>query len=466
MKSQVRSFSDFFRIYGVAILVSLAALAAAIWWMEPAPPSTLRLASGAPGGVYHRWGEDYRRLLARQNIEVELIETAGAVDNLTRLASGDVDVAFIQAGLQQGSADAPVTALASIGAEPSWFFVTGDIQSLRDLDGATIAGGFENSGTLAFTRRVVSLAGLTETTEILLIGGNEAVDAIRSGQVEAAVFVSNDVTAPIDLLLRERGIRLLSFEDAQGLARRNPWLSRTALFSGSVDYRNRIPGTSIDLLSTTALLASSERLHPAFVDVLLPAAEIVHGRATLFSDLGEYPQEPRTEMAVNQSATRYFKDGPTLLRRYLPFWAASFVERAWVLVLPLLTIMFPLFKIAPPTYQWRVKSRINRFYFNLDEIEESLNRNPAIAELNEMLATVQTLDKEAASTTVPVTYMNDLYHLRRHISLIESRIRSQIEGTPTTSSSPSSPGSDPQASRSRRLPAEDGKERRGSSPAA
>lgn len=427
MNSQVRSFSDFFRIYGVAVIVSLAALAAAIWWMEPAPPSILRMASGAQGGVYYRWGEEYRRLLALQNIDVELVETAGAVDNLTRLARGDVDVAFIQAGLQHESNGARVEALASLGAEPSWFFVSGDTRSLRDLDGARIAGGYEDSGTLAFTRRVISIAGLAGTIEILPIGGNEAVGALMSGRVQAAVFVSNDVTAPIDLLLRETEVRLLSFDDAQGLARRNPWLSRNALFSGSVDYRDRIPRISIDLLSTTALLASSEQLHPAFIDVLLPAAETVHGRASLFSDLGEYPQEPRTEMAVNQSAARYFRDGPTLLRRYLPFWAASFVERAWVLLLPLLTIMFPLFKIAPPTYQWRIKSRINRFYFSLDEIEETINRNPSSATLNEMLTTVQALDKEAASTTVPVTYMNDLYHLRRHISLIESRILSQME---------------------------------------
>jgi len=53
---------------------------------------------------------------------------------------------------------------------------------------------------------------------------------------------------------------------------------------------------------------------------------------------------------------------------------------------------------------------------------------PSDDELNKMLATVQALEKEAASTVVPVTYMNDLYHLRRHISLVENRVRSRMEG--------------------------------------
>lgn len=243
------------------------------------------------------------------------------------------------------------------------------------------------------------------------------------------MFVSNDITAPIETLLREPGISLLSFDQAQGLARGNPWLSENALFSGSVDYRNQIPATTINLLSTTALLASSGQLHPAFVDVLLPAAEQVHGQASLFADLGQYPQEARTELVVSQAATRYFKEGPTLLRRYLPFWVASFVERAWILLLPLLllTIMFPLFKIAPPTYQWRIKSRINRFYFKLDEIELDLDRDLSPEDHEVLLSKARSLNEKAANTKVPVTYMNDLYHLRRHISLIENRICHQME---------------------------------------
>lgn len=181
MKSRVHSFADFFRIYGIAIVVSLAALIAAIWWMEPAPPSSLRLASGASGGIYHRWGEEYRRLLAEQNIEVVLVETVGAVDNLERLANGEVDAAFIQAGLQHDQVDGPVEALASLGAEPSWFFVQDGIVSLRDLDGMAVAGGVTNSGTLAFTQRVFSVAGLAQTSDILPIGGEEAVDVLQSG---------------------------------------------------------------------------------------------------------------------------------------------------------------------------------------------------------------------------------------------------------------------------------------------
>jgi len=426
--TRLRSLSDYFKVYGSAVAISLAGLAAAIWWMEPAPPSTLRLAAGAPGGVYHRWGEEYRRLLARQHIRVELVETAGAADNLARLARGEVDAAFIQAGLRHDEAAGSVEALASIGAEPAWIFADRDIRSLRDLEGTAIAGGIENSGTLALAGRLLDLAGLAGGTAVLPVGGDEAVAALRDGQARAAVFVSNDVTGPIAALLRDPDVQLLSVDQAEGLARRHPWLSVNRLFAGSLDYRNRLPAADIDLVSTTALLASSERMHPAFVDVLLSAAQDVHGQASLFSDLGQYPQEPQTEMAIDQGAIRYFRDGPTLLRRYLPFWAASFVERAWILVLPLLTVMFPLFKIAPPTYHWRIKRRINRYYLSLREVERQLAGHRSDAELEELSGAVRSLDAAAARTTVPITYMNDLYHLRRHIAMVQQRIRQQMAG--------------------------------------
>lgn len=107
-------------IYGSAVGLSIVALAAAIWWIEPAPPSTIRLATGASGGAYSAWGEQYRQILGEQGIEVELLETSGAVENLQRLSDGKADVALLQAGLPLADGDRDVQALASIGAEPSW----------------------------------------------------------------------------------------------------------------------------------------------------------------------------------------------------------------------------------------------------------------------------------------------------------------------------------------------------------
>ena len=43
----------------------------------------------------------------------------------------------------------------------------------------------------------------------------------------------------------------------------------------------------------------------------------------------------------------------------------AFVDRTIIFLIPLLTILLPLFKLLPPTYRWRVRSRIYRWYRDL-----------------------------------------------------------------------------------------------------
>ncbi|GAA5236658.1 TAXI family TRAP transporter solute-binding subunit [Verticiella sediminum] len=430
MSIRYKRFREQAGIYGSAIVLSVAALALAIWWIEPAPPSSIRLATGAAGGAYAAWGEQYKQILEAQGIRVELQETSGAVDNLRRLADGEADVAFLQAGLPLSDGERGVQALASIGPEPSWIFVRPGIETLRDAEGRTIAGGAAGSGTLAFSRGLVELTGLGRNgTTVLPMGGEQAVAALQSDSVDTTIFVSNAVTSPIERLLRDPEVRLLSVDDAAGLISANPWLTKSTLFRGSIDYRDTIPARDITLLSTTGLLAAGSHLHPAFVDVLLSAAITIHASPGLFTQIGEYPQRPRAQqLPANANALRYFEDGPTFLRRYLPFWVASFVERGWILIFPLLTVMFPLFKIAPPTYRWQIKRRINRYYLELQKIEMELDASPDPAKAQALRRRTQEIDANAARTSVPLVYMDDLYHLRRHIHILQMKIAERMAG--------------------------------------
>ena len=172
------------------------------------------------------------------------------------------------------------------------------------------------------------------------------------------------------------------------------------------------------LLSTTALLAANADLHPAIVDVLLGAAARINSEQSLFAAQGEYPQRPKTELTASEDALRFFDEG-----RYLPFWVATFIERAWVLILPLLTVMFPLLRIAPPTYRWQIKRRINKHYLRLQEMERQLDtRTASLEEEASLKEEIVSLEKTASRITVPVGFMSDVYHLRRHIGIVRERL--------------------------------------------
>ena len=52
--------------------------------------------------------------------------------------------------------------------------------------------------------------------------------------------------------------------------------------------------------------------------------------------------------------------------------AAFGVSPVWVMILPILTLMIPLFRVAPPTYRWQIRRRIVRWYRDLRSLEEKL----------------------------------------------------------------------------------------------
>jgi hypothetical protein len=85
-------------------------------------------------------------------------------------------------------------------------------------------------------------------------------------------------------------------------------------------------------------------------------------------------------------------------------------------------VLIPLARVVPPLYEFRVRSRVFRWYRQLREIEESLRTNKASPA--ELLGEVNKLDAKAQHITVPLSYADELYSLRSHIQLVRERLSS------------------------------------------
>jgi len=86
-------------------------------------------------------------------------------------------------------------------------------------------------------------------------------------------------------------------------------------------------------------------------DLLAKAAEIskdpqVQQMSTWVKQFESQRQEFATE--------RHKQFGPSLLHRYLPFWAATLVERLIIVLVPLLVILVPVMNYLPQVLRWRV----------------------------------------------------------------------------------------------------------------
>src|SRR5262245_64573271 len=128
--------------------------------MGGSPPSKIVLATGQPGGVYDSFGREYQKRLGAQGLKVELVNTAGSVDNFRRIIEGKVDIAFAQSGTYQVVTDPEhkVTGLAAIYYEPLWIFTKRDVR-MEDKMGyrpARGAVGPEGRGTRAVVQAITA----------------------------------------------------------------------------------------------------------------------------------------------------------------------------------------------------------------------------------------------------------------------------------------------------------------------
>jgi hypothetical protein len=143
-------------------------------------------------------------------------------------------------------------------------------------------------------------------------------------------------------------VHVLDFEQHEAYRRRFRFLAPVTIPAGMVNLSQNLPGEDISLLAPTAMLTIRKDFHPALVPLLLTAATRIHGEGDELSDPGEFPSESYCDFRVNAEAKRFYKSGQPVLQRLLPFWMASLVDRARVMVIPLVMLLMPLLRAAPP----------------------------------------------------------------------------------------------------------------------
>ncbi|HKQ25374.1 MAG TPA: TAXI family TRAP transporter solute-binding subunit [Burkholderiales bacterium] len=416
-------------VIGLPVLLITAAVAwIAVKFIRPAPPDTIVISAGARGGSNFATAEKYRKLIEAHGVKVQILESNGSLENLQRLSDPafKVDVAFVQGGLTDGVNIAGLMSLGSMFPQPVMVYYrqVEPVERLSQLTGKRLAIGPEGSGTRALVMKLLKANAMDgEPTVLLELAGEEAADALIAGSVDAAFLSGDSATGKVMRRLRQTsGIELMSFKQANGYVRKFRFLSRLTLPEGSIDLATNFPPKNYQLIGPTVELVAREGLHPALSDLLIGAAMEVHGEPGLFRDAGEFPAPLERDFPISPDAQRYYKSGAQFMYKTLPFWLASLVDRLLVVGVPLLVLIIPATRIVPPLYRWRVRSRIYRWYGALMAIERDMHRDFTPEQREEMLKRVDEIDESVNNIKTPLSFADQLYVLRDHISMVRHRI--------------------------------------------
>ena len=391
----------------------------------PTPPSTITIATGAKGGAFEFYADQYREILARSHITLNVRSTGGTGENLKLLQESDsgVQVAFVQGGVSNSGQVPNLESLGRVNYLVFFIFYRASetLTDLTQLKGKRIAIGPLASGTRVVAEKVLGISGVTsDNATFLPLAGRDAVDALDDGRADV-LFLGNVIEAPvIQSLLRDPGVKLLSLPRAKALTRKFSFLYRLDMPRGVVDFARDIPDNDVALIATTYSVLVRDDIHPEIVELLARSLVEVHSEAGVFQQFGEFPAQSDPEYPMAESARDFYKNGPSFLQRYLPFWVASYVRRLLAILITVLAIAVPVFSYAPKIYLWFLRRQITQLYRDLRLLDSGVQPGTSVAELQNRRGELERIDRAAG--VLPMRHSDLFFELKTQIALTRARL--------------------------------------------
>jgi len=418
---------------GPFAFLAVGLLVLAYLWLDPTPPKRVTLATGPAQSAYDEFGQRYRKELAAEGIEVVLVPSQGSSDNLRLLREGKADLGFVQGGSNDRAAaeENGIESLGSLFVEPIWLFyrdesvrktsATAALTALTQLQGLHLNVGTAGSGVPRLMDKLFQANNIdARRIAISQLEQTPATVAFLAGELDAIVFASAPESLMVQMLLQTPGVRLMNFAQSEAYSRRFPFLTPVVLPRGVVDLALDLPPADLRLVATTTALLTRKQTHPALLQLFAQAARELHSPAGWFKRAGAFPTIEHSEYPVAREAERAIKGGQPFLQRYLPFWLANLVERMWLALGIIIAILLPLSRIVPPLYQFRIRSRVFRWYGQLRAIEQQMQSESA--DPAHLAQELDVLEEKVGRITVPLSYADELYALRNNVSLVRRKL--------------------------------------------
>ncbi len=265
----------------VVVAAILATCSVSACGRAPGTGRFLSIGTAGTGGVYYPLGGALAsRLSAADSTRRFTAEvTGGSVENVNRVARGEMDLGFAMAitvyEAYHGGQDFPrplgdLRIVAPLYPNLTHILVPARaaLRSVADLRNRRVSVGSPGSGTEQLARQLLEAYGIDyDDIDARYLSFRESADALRDGAIDAAIFSVGYPASAVLEATTTGGVRLLPV-DAAGLAAlvaRYPYYTRSAIPAGTY------PGVAQDVptLAVMNWIVGTERLDAGVVRRLL-----------------------------------------------------------------------------------------------------------------------------------------------------------------------------------------------------
>jgi len=290
---------------------------------SPAPPTSLLIATGGPGGAYYPLGQELSHIYAERVAGIRpSIEPGTSGQNVRRVEEGTAQVAFTQADVaytayRRGTEDAPHPFSELRGIAVLWVNTVhvavpraSRLRAVTDLRGRRVAVGTRGSGTETLARIVLESYGMSYSdVQPDFASFVRTVETMRAGDTDAGFVVAGMPADAVADLARDPGVRLLPVprDHVQVMRAQYPFLEPIIVKAGT--YVNQ--DDEVETVGVSNLLLCRRDLDEALVYQLtrvffeaLPRLVTANRAAALIDP----EQAPATPIPLHPGAARYYRE--------------------------------------------------------------------------------------------------------------------------------------------------------------
>jgi TRAP-type uncharacterized transport system substrate-binding protein len=414
------------RIAAAAVCV-VAAVWLALWYFIPAPPTRITIAAGVKGGGFEHFAELYRQKFAAHHVTLNLRYYKSGNENVRLLKDpkSGVSAAFLFAGQTDSKESPDLLSLGRIDDAPLWIFyrAAAPIERLTQMKGKRLN---ISPAVAKLIGEVLAAHGVNAgnaTISMLLIP--DAVKALRNGDLDAMFMPPLALNAPIvQSLLRDPGVSLMNVTQAEALKRMFSTVHRLVLPQGVVDLENNIPASDVNLLASSDVIVVRKEVHPELIYLFAQVMKEVHGGAGVFQSAGEFPTQTDPEYPMAEEAVDYYRNGPSFLHRYLPFWMINYAKRLAAILVAAIAVVIPLVTFTPKLYAWLLHLRLTRLYRRLRAVEAELEGELDAARADALQRDLESINR--AARILPLRHSDMFFALRLHIKEVRADLNRRL----------------------------------------
>jgi hypothetical protein len=338
------------------------------------------------------------------------------------------------------------SSLGSVAKQGIWFYVkTGksNIKNFKDLKGkklifwSTPEGNAEPALSSKDTKASIyssdyilenlfkQVGITTENTQLTNIWPNK-VNMSQDWDVWITFSFPSKIHHSSELweeLLSGR-IELLQIHDLEGVSRRLPHL-KFGQFPASAHIPSRaLPKQNINYLSFTRNVIVRDDLDPSIVMVLAEFQKKNASAQTVLNDKDQYPNfSQEGSFKPNSTAEDFYANGRPFLSQHLSPGLSAFLIKILLVLVPALTILWPITHFVPSIYHFYVKHKITHWYRDLEFIERNFLKSDddARAMMKSKLEEIQLGLQELKFPVMHLHYVQEIFIAKEHVELIRKR---------------------------------------------